>query len=188
MPSRAVIAFNACPLRCAELARAAGSEVEVACDLRTPTGRDRLERALYSGTFDILVVDSIVSLAAHPLEALRSISTMCAGGIKVRSVTEPWLPDATPVLAQLLDWVDARKKAIRVRALRDALSRSERRPGRPRRQIDPARATTLLDRLPVDAAARELGVGGATLRRWIKAQREEQQLGDLLHSAGQEAA
>ncbi len=188
MPCRAVIAFTESPRSCAELARAQGCEVDAACDLKTPPGRERLEQAICSGKVDGVVVDTITALAAQPLEALRVVSTTYALGIKVLSVQEPWLAAAAPGLAQLLAWLDGRKKAARLLALSDAVSRSERRPGRPRRQIDPDRASELLERLPVDTAARELGVGGATLRRWIKARREDQKLDALLRPCREEAA
>jgi hypothetical protein len=190
MPTPVALAYASDPAPWVAVAGHIGLELVAAFKVSGPLVVESIFVAACGGTFSTLLVERLSVLSPTPLAALRLVAELRQFGVSVVSAApdEGWLAEALPALPELVHWIDGQVKAARVAGLRAAVSRSDRRPGRPRREIDPGRAAHLLARLPLDHAARELGVGASTLRRWARQRSEEEKLASITTIIPQVAA
>lgn len=156
------------------VAAAATAEARVAEVLavgRTHRGVDRVRELHRDGRIDCVLVESIATFARS--EALQlSIAGELAGlGIAVVSVEEPWVANCTTAIQRVAAWLLERDHRRRAATVRASLSRARATGvliGRPRRNI-PSNALLLVKQLGIGKAARELGLGESTLRRFVRA-------------------
>jgi DNA invertase Pin-like site-specific DNA recombinase len=189
-PTPAALAYASDPAPCVAVAGRLGLELVAAFKIGGPPMVESLFVAACGGTFSTLLVERLSLLSPRPVAALRLVAEMRQFGVSVVSAApdEGWLAEALPFLANLVRWFDAEVKGARIAGLRAAVLRSDRRPGRPRREIDPDLAAHLIARLPLDHAARELGVGASTLRRWARQRTEEEKVASICTIIPQVAA
>ncbi|MBL0276656.1 MAG: hypothetical protein IPQ24_11295 [Anaeromyxobacter sp.] len=119
--------------------------------------------------FTTVVLGSLSALGPSPRVTMRYLAALSDAGVAVVSAApgEEWVQGFAAVAGPVSEWMDHSAKEARTAALRAATGRSDRRPGRPRRSLDMAKAHYLLaDKgLSVAAVARQLGnVPPSTLR------------------------
>jgi len=186
MPTPAALVSAGTALPCAGVARRLDLEPVFVCESTTV---EKVVFAAHGSKFSAVVVDRLTTFALKPLDALGVACRLSDLGIEVRSAApeEEWLPAALPAVSPAIAWIDLETKKARAAAIRLAVLRSSRRPGRPKKLLDAARALALTTHLPLEQAARELGVGASTLRRWCRTHAEQQRLASIVAPA-QEAA
>jgi hypothetical protein len=189
MSIRAALVSAGTALPCAEVARRLDLEPVVVFESATPTAAEKIVLMAHGSKFRAVVVDRLTTLEQKPLDALRVACRLSSLGIEVRSAApgEGWLPTALTAIAPALAWIDAETKRARIAAIQAAVLRSSRRPGRPKKQIDTARALAAHYRLPLEQAAREIGCGASILRRWLRTHAEEQRLAAITAPATEAA-
>jgi DNA invertase Pin-like site-specific DNA recombinase len=136
--------------------------------------------------FDLILVWRMDRAFRSVLDAATTLDRLRAWGVGLRSYTEPWL-DTTSPFGEALYYITVAYAQLeqgvlreRVRAGTDQASRQGKKIGRPRvtdRQGFHARYNMILERLAEGdisrrRAARELGVGYATLKRLLDGQRQ----------------
>lgn len=173
--------------RLAVMARDAGAEVVQLNDAAVAgAATEALLLGALNGSFNVVVLDALGTLASSGPAALVSLGRLADAGVAtIISVSEPWI-SGLAVAPDLGRWLATDAKQRRVAAIRASAAKSDRRPGRPRTAI-PDGALALVERMPLERAARELGVGASTLRRWLHARGEEQKLAHLSESPGRAA-
>lgn len=172
----------------AGVARAAEGVVVALHEIRPRRDRPDLRPGILNNEIAIVAVDTLTSLGGDAQTGLVEAGRLVAAGATVLSVEEPWFASLGGVATSLGHWMEQQARQQRAVKVRDALRASGRLPGRPRRHIDPAVATGLVTHLPLEAAARELGVGASTLRRWVRERAQEEKFAALAASGPGRAA
>ncbi len=186
-PVQSALAYVANPAPCAARARALNLS-PVAVFTGCTLANDVLVAAC-AGKFTVLVVERLTVLGPRPLDALRGAAQIANLGVRVESAApdEAWISAVLPALIPAFGWLEGETRRWRSTVIRESAARANRRPGRPRKAIDGAVALTLAERLPLERAAKEIGVGASTLRRWLQARAEEQRLAALTQPPGRAA-
>ncbi len=138
---------------------------------RTYRGVDRVRELGGSGAIDCVIVASITTLARSEALQLSTVGELAALGVTVVSTSEPWITDCATTVQRVAQWLLERDRTRRAAQVRTSLSRARAsgvRIGRPRREIPPT-ALQLVKELGIGKAARELGLGESTLRRFVRA-------------------
>jgi hypothetical protein len=125
-------------------------------------------RCLLPDDADVVVVETLGTLAQSPLAALEIAAATASEGFALLSLREPWLSSITGHLPTIGEWLSETLRLHRSRVARRAgasASAAGRRSGRPRKVIDLAVAVPHIQREGVARTAAKLGVGTSTLRR-----------------------
>ena len=135
---------------------------------------DQLLLAAHRGEFEVLVVFAIDRLGRSMVGNLEAITKLAECGVRVVSVTEPWLTMDGPVrdlLIAVFSWVAEQERARLRERTRAGLERARaqgKRLGRPRVEVDVEKAIALLATgLSYRKVARTLGCGASTLHRVV---------------------
>ena len=139
-----------------------------------PSAVARAVTDAHAGKYQRIVIDSLTTLDARPLAALRLCTVFHELNIEVTVLGQPWISTGLPVLREAMLWVDRAQRDLWAEAVRrgvDAAARAGRRGGRPRRRVD-AGALASVGHLSLGEAARQLGLPRTTLRRLLAEQQE----------------
>jgi putative DNA-invertase from lambdoid prophage Rac len=165
-----------------QLARARGFETldvfeeKVSATAKNRQEWQRLRAAAHAGKLDVVVVFAIDRIGRTMVGNIQEILELDRIGVRVISVTEPWMDTSGPVrtlLIAIFSWV-AEQEHLRIRErVKAGLERARRegkRIGRPRAFVPVARAVRLRRQgLSYREIARRLRVGYGTLHRALQA-------------------
>lgn len=142
---------------------------------RTHRGVLRALELARAGVIQHVAVASIAALARTEALQLAVVAELATLGVTVLSTQEPWISESPSTLAHVAAWLLERDRGRRAAQVRTSLSRARAegvRIGRPRRDIPP-NALELVLAVGMGKAARQLGIGESTLRRFVNAQRSQ---------------
>lgn len=129
---------------------------------------DRIRVDATRQQFKTLVLPTLRLPSVSVRRVLKELAVLSELGVKVVSAREPWLDLSShgALITTLHEMLSEERKAN----VRAGVARASRKPGRPRVQIDAAKAGVLLDSgMSVRRVAQALGVGASTLQRWRQA-------------------
>jgi len=139
-------------------------------------GLERLLRDCHRGLFDVVVVFAIDRIGRSLSENLNTVLRLDGMGVRVVSVTEPWLDSDGPVrdlLLSIFSWVSQQERARLIERTMVGLERARKAGvviGRPRVQVDVDRVRVMrAEGRSIRAIAKSERVGAATIHRILAA-------------------